>query len=736
MTAMLIDRPDHVLADIPMSPAASDAVTGDNAADIVAAYFTPQVTSPQRGTDGQWRFHNDLALVVNPNGVVAWIGPREYPDDDDGVDSVSGRRIRRAMASAGNRPGAVPIRNKGDGGKRGHKGGHSHPTRVENLLERCEAAGLIVEQLARRGKHWKISRPERRPDGRPWPVPPRATSGCVFVSSTTEFRAIAKNTAKILRETGVDVRTIDPAELRRQARRSNGDTTMTAALADPPTVEDSVLTAEPTDAVSTPEPTPEPDPEPVEAAPTETAESTESTEMVAAVEPDAAQVTADRLAFVADMRREGHTDAEIADAMHMSRAYLSAFLSTQRQRNHPLAVPPRKTFTDPRTGSVTTAGVIERTAPPSSAVTVTSRPTRPTLVRLDLVSEDDRAKVLAALAAELWLPRRTITRVLGRRGNTDRTLAVMAALTNSGDARQQIVPRLNGRPGRPSTYLVHPSVPAEQTRPPGQTAEPTADTDPVEAARVAAAQAGEEFLARVAADRAAATQTAIIEAMATVERTRDEVIAEGARVITELVGLAAAPAPEPEPEPVEAETVEAEPVSEAAELTVEVAPVAAEPVEPELPDPARVVEPTPQITEPTPETAEPQPDPAPVTEPAPADPAAEPGAQVPDEQPEFPDDPPRMAGLPVHADHALPFTAVVALSRAAAAPSRPVTAAAPAAVEVTAAEAPAPAPMPTAVTVLEAALRRIGVAAPELVARNLRFELADTGWRLRLEAAL
>jgi hypothetical protein len=38
--------------------------------------------------------------------------------------------------------------------------------------------------------------------------------------------------------------------------------------------------------------------------------------------------------------------------------------------------------------------------------------------------------------------------------------------------------------------------------------------------------------------------------------------------------------------------------------------------------------------------------------------------------------------------------------------------------------------------VLEAALRRIGVAAPELVARNLRFELADTGWRLRLEAAL
>src|SRR3954465_67897 len=209
-------------------------------------------------------------MTVKATGVVAWIGPRKWPDDEP--DPISGRPNRPRLASGGTIPAAFTRSSNGaPRSRRGHRGGHRHPTSVKDLLERCEAAGLDVEELSNKGGHWKSSCPEG------WSRPPRATSGSVFVSSTTEFRAVAKNTNKILRETGVDVRDVDPAAIRRRgrlrsARADDRNREMTTALADPTDLVEVEL-ADPTDTptdeqVPTDVPADEQAPETPDAAPT------------------------------------------------------------------------------------------------------------------------------------------------------------------------------------------------------------------------------------------------------------------------------------------------------------------------------------------------------------------------------------------------------------------------------------------------------------------------------------
>lgn len=694
MTAVLTDRPDHVIADVPMSEAAAAYITADNAADIVAAYFTPQVTSPKRGSDGVWHIYNDIALTVVPGGRVVWCGPREYPEEqaDDGLDPISGRRMR--LAAADTTPAGFRRSRNGGGKRSGHKGGHRHPTRVENLLERCEAAGLVVEELPGKGKHWKISRPAD------WPVPPRATSGCVFVSSTTEFRAIAKNTAKIARETGVDVRDIDPAEMRRAARR----------VADPTTTsEDPEMTATLDEAPPTPEPTSEPTARPVPARPV-------------AKHPATPEQVRDRLIFVAEMRPD-HTDAEIAECMGVSANWLAAFLSVQRAKGHPDAVPPRKQYTEPNTGVVTRAGVMPRRKQYTGAVRSTvaqTATTAPAVYRQEThpVTEAEVTKLLGAVRNLGKISRTDIVKLFWRRKRRAELDALIQAAVDTGQVRVTTERRSNY--GYATTYLewVEPEAVEPESAPEPEAPEQLPETDQAVAEEVAALSPGVEITALFA---------------------RDQVIAEGTAAIEQMVGEAAAP----------------------------------EPVEPELPEPAVEVE-----DEPAPGAV-----PDTVTEDAPENPAAEPEGE------EFPDDPARMVDLadltaylealdelaadagsapqdgpgavngagpvsqtpedasealsgPPHYGQTARYATTCAVCAGEIAPGTEIVRARgrwqhvrhldePVTVVPTASSA-----MPSAVTVLEAALRRIGVAEPELVARNLRFELTDSGWRLRIEAAL
>lgn len=366
MTIMLENRlgpADYKIADVPMAPSASEYVSADTAAGVILAYFEPQSTSPHYDTtrhrDGHhWRIHGDTSLVVSDTGVVLWAGRREAPTDDPAEPQRGGR----LAPSTSRRPAG------NNGAKRG-KGGHRHPTTVTELLERCEVAGLVVEETAK-GNHWKITAAEGK-------RPATATSGVVFVSSTEHFRSIAKNTNKILRECGIDVRTVDPAQWRRQTRGSTGEVVGypvsdsspapksdsgddAPPTTDPTTTEDPTVTAILDAPVSTePEPT---DPESGDQQP-----ETDRAAVVARLRPlvhgkvkrATPEITADRLRFVAEMRRQGYLDSEIAEAMDWTPVLLAAFLSYQRRKGHPLAVPAKKQFLDPRTGRKTSpVGVI------------------------------------------------------------------------------------------------------------------------------------------------------------------------------------------------------------------------------------------------------------------------------------------------------------------------------------------------------------------------------------------
>src|SRR4051812_21583283 len=158
MTATLDNN--RVIADVPMTEKAAEYVTQENAADIVACYFTPQVTSPKRASDQLWHVYRDIAMSVAATGVVVWIGEREWPDErDPKVDLLSGRRVRPRPTRVETLPSGFTKSRNGNGSRRGHKGGHKHPTTVKDLLERCRAAGLDVEELPNKGGHWKISCP-------------------------------------------------------------------------------------------------------------------------------------------------------------------------------------------------------------------------------------------------------------------------------------------------------------------------------------------------------------------------------------------------------------------------------------------------------------------------------------------------------------------------------------------------------------------------------------------------
>src|SRR4051794_11726821 len=113
MTAAAVDRPEHVITDVPMTEEAAGYVTGENAADIIACYFTPQVTSPRLGSDALWHIYGEIAMTVKATGVVAWIGPRKWPDDEP--DPISGRPNRPRLASGGTVPGAFTRSGNGSG---------------------------------------------------------------------------------------------------------------------------------------------------------------------------------------------------------------------------------------------------------------------------------------------------------------------------------------------------------------------------------------------------------------------------------------------------------------------------------------------------------------------------------------------------------------------------------------------------------------------------------------------
>jgi hypothetical protein len=717
-------RSEHVITDVPMTELAAEYVTGTNAADIIKAYFEPQVTSPKRGSDQLWHIYGDIAMSVMPTGCVAWIGEREWPDEAK-VDPLSGRRTRTTRGTGGTVPGGFSKSRNGTGGsRRGHRGGHRHPTTVKDLLDRCRAAGLDVEELPNKGGHWKISCPEG------WTRPRRATSGVVFVSSTTEFRAIAKNTNKLLRETGIDVRQIDPAAIRRRGRQrttaNESDQEMTATLTAPDTTE---AESEEVAPVAT-------------SAPGASPAGRLSAGAGGGTPQTATDQTADRLRFVAEMRAEGHTDSAIAEAIGISPNNLAAFLSIQRTNKHPLAVPARKAYTDPETGVVTQAGSLTRggkalTTRPVAAPVTTTRPTAapptvtpPTYRReVQPVTEAEITKLLGAVRNLGKISRTDIVKLFWRRKRRTEIDALIAAATAGGQVR--VVTEQRTKYGYPTTLL-------EWVAEPEPEAEPEPDQRP-ETDTVAAETAAPDEAVPAAAEVAGPVEPVVSfeeaqQLVAGIIADRDQVIAEGAAAIEELVGQ-----------------------------HVEVPA----PVEPELPGPAVEVEP--ERVDAAPET-DPATVPDTVVEPEPDDPVAEPestitladlyadlverrqeaasGAQ---DGPGAPND-----TVPVSQaaeDHSEP------LSGPAGRPARYATTCAVCSGEIrlgalivpvrhkwqharheggvqAAPVATGPAGMPTAVTVLEAALRRVGVADPELVARNLRFELADGGWKLSLEAAL
>lgn len=557
-------------------------------------------------------------------------------------------------------------RNGGGGKRSGHKGGHRHPTTVKDLLERCVAAGLLVEELDSKGGHYKITRPPE------WPAPPKMTSGIVFVSSTTEFRAIAKNTGTIFRETGVDVREIDPAEARRQARRNEA-----AAMSETSEVPEAPVDEVP-EASAEADPAEPIEPKVVEAIPRATERSG----------PAIAAEVADRLRFVAEMRADGHTDTEIATAMGKSPNWLAAFLTNTRKRGHPLAVPPRKRYTDPQTGAVTRPGVMPRRTTKALPAPTTTAPVKPKPIRRAGTTRPDQAA-----AVEAWLavhgesvdeqaasvarqgavdPIKATRRTAQRAG--EQLLASLTASATAAPEGEPVEPEQ-----QPETDQVEPEVDQDRNE-----VTPRAGALVIEEELLPLVERQPRLVGREAGEAAVRRFLVLQEALATVIRDRDEVIADGTAAIeTMTVPLVGPPA---------------EPGSAGQDGLG--APSAAEPVSVA---PADDTEPL------SADSAAPEPEPEShpahhqvaryATVCAVCEREIRPGARI----------------LPVrhrwvHAEHG---EAVSAVSTAATHSARL-----------------------TAVTVLEAALRQVGVADPELVARNLRIELADTGWRLRVEASL
>lgn len=450
----------------------------------------------------------------------------------------------------------------------------------------------------------------------------------------------------------------------------------------------------------------------------------------------AAEQTADRLRFVAEMRAEGHTDTEIAVAMGISANNLAAFLSIQRTRGHPLAVPARKRYTDPDTGVVTHSGSMTRgtaaiTTRPVAAPVATTRPAAtPPVYRRDPqpVTEAEITKLLGAVRNLGRLSRTDIVKLFWRRKRRTEIDALIAAVTGTGQAR--VTTEQRTKFGYATTYVewvaepeVEPEVEPEQL--------PETDTVTVETAAEPVPAA--EVAGTVEPESPAVSFEEAQQLVAGIVADRDQAIAEGALVIGELVAETTGPEPE-----LPGTAVEVEP--ERIDATPEV-------------DPATV-----------PDT---------VVEDAPDDPAAEPESAItvadlradlarrrqeaPSEAQDGPGDPDVVEPVSEAAeDHSEP------LSGPGGRPARYATTCAVCSEDIRLGalivpvrhkwqharheQGPQATPvaghrstgsvMPTAVTVLEAALRRVGVADPELVARNLRHELADTGWKLRLEAAL
>ena len=334
---MTATMPMKTIDEIPFTDEARDRLPLFDEADVIATYQHPQIKSPTPEGGNKFFIRDSLLLVVNPMGIVIHVGLRQEPDEDDKAACADAAKA----ATAPGRPngGAASGRKAGrpSGRTKTAKGGRRHPTTRAELLERCKAWKLIVEETEK-GAHWKITRPKH------WKVPSTAVSGSVFVSSTDAPHLLATNVTRIRRETGVDVREepVDKARLARRAKAAAAQTTAAAAPAPftPSTVK------------------PEPAAEPEAAVITTPAEPAEKP----AAEPEAARhpVTDsidDRLRFVTEMRREGCRDWEIAEAMGTTGNGLAAFLTTQRKRGNPLTPPPRKRYTDPVTGVVTQPGV-------------------------------------------------------------------------------------------------------------------------------------------------------------------------------------------------------------------------------------------------------------------------------------------------------------------------------------------------------------------------------------------
>lgn len=327
------ENPPLRFADIRFSETAIAQLKGADAARlarVTLAYFDPNYTRPSGdGGEGRhWRHRDGLALLVDGNDEVVRV---------DNVDNGHAPSVN----------GVPALKPKPGKGGKGGKGGSQHPADWNEFLERCEAAGLVIDRNAK--GHYKISSAD------PNFVPAPGTTGFVVASETQVKRHIMNSVTRVRAILGVDLR--DYAKNGRAGERPGGAKPTPSA---PPKLEvggrprkrngANGWDGTPAPAAAKPKPGP----------------------TLAQLRRAAREAIADRtltweerethvLRYVAANRAAGRIDALAAKDLGIGTGPLGARLTTARRRHHPLAVPSLRTvhWGDGRVsqaGSVTVPG--------------------------------------------------------------------------------------------------------------------------------------------------------------------------------------------------------------------------------------------------------------------------------------------------------------------------------------------------------------------------------------------